>query len=197
MNDCLAVVRALLAGETADHDGEVLSVHGARVTPAPAVPVPIVVGGRSDAALRRAARLGDGWLGVFVTPERWGESRARVETAAGELGRAEGGLGARALGVGGIRRVARRMRLLGSPRRWRISTTVPSATFAVYSPHGTPDDVAAQLAPYFDAGCRTFNLIPVATDDQTAIDGCAHVGRELTRPRQAVKSRPRTSRTGV
>jgi alkanesulfonate monooxygenase SsuD/methylene tetrahydromethanopterin reductase-like flavin-dependent oxidoreductase (luciferase family) len=55
----------------------------------------------------------------------------------------------------------------------------PFRDFAAYAPHGTPDDVAAQLAPYFDAGCRTFNLIPVAADDQAAIDGCAHVGREL------------------
>ena len=52
---------------------------------------------------------------------------------------------------------------------------------AEYAPHGTPDDVAAQLAPYVEAGCRTFNLIPVAADDQTTIDGCALVRNALTR----------------
>ncbi len=178
MNDCLAVVRALIADETADHDGEVLSVHGARVMPAPAVPVPIVVGGRSDAALQRAARLGDGWLGVFVTPERWGTSRDRVETVARELGRTqvawEHGLSVW-VGFGESRADA-------APRLAAAMEDLyhrPFRDFAAYSPHGTPDDVAAQLAPYDDAGCHTFNLIPVAADDQTAIDGCAHVGRAL------------------
>ncbi len=148
------------------------------MTPAPAVPVPIVVGGRSDAALQRAARLGDGWLGVFVTPERWSESRARVETAARELGRTEvaweHGLSVW-VGFGESRADA-------APQ---LAATMedlyhrPFRDFAAYSPHGTPDDVAAQLAAYGDAGCCTFNLIPVAADDQTAIDGCAHVGRAL------------------
>jgi hypothetical protein len=34
--------------------------------------------------------------------------------------------------------------------------------------------------PYAAAGCRTFNLIPVAADDRTAIEGCARV-REVLR----------------
>src|SRR5205823_6416635 len=48
MDDCLTIVRRLLAGETVDHDGTVVSVHGARVTPTPPAPAPIRVGGRSD-----------------------------------------------------------------------------------------------------------------------------------------------------
>jgi alkanesulfonate monooxygenase SsuD/methylene tetrahydromethanopterin reductase-like flavin-dependent oxidoreductase (luciferase family) len=58
----------------------------------------------------------------------------------------------------------------------------PFAEFAKYAPHGTPDDVAAQLAAYTAVGCDTFNLIPVAADDQTAIDGCARVRAALSRP---------------
>ena len=47
------------------------------------------------------------------------------------------------------------------------------------------DDEAAWvrrlIAPYVEAGCRTFNLIPVAADDQTAVDGCAFVRNALRR----------------
>jgi alkanesulfonate monooxygenase SsuD/methylene tetrahydromethanopterin reductase-like flavin-dependent oxidoreductase (luciferase family) len=178
MDDCLAIVRGLLAGTTVDHDGEVVSVHEARVTPVPPLPVPIVVGGRSDAALRRAARLGDGWLGVFVAPDRWEASRTRVETTAGELGRAdvvwEHGL-AVWVGFGDSRADA-------APR---LATTMealyhrPFGDFARYAPHGPPDEIADALAAYVDAGCRTFNLIPVATDDEAAIDGCARVRAAL------------------
>lgn len=178
MDDCLTIVRGLLAGATVDHDGAVVSVYGARVTPAPTVPVPIVVGGRSEAALRRAARLGDGWLGVFVTPERWEASRTQVETIAREAGRSdvmwEHGLSVW-VGFGESRDDA-------SPR---LATAMedlyhrPFREFERYAPRGTPDDVASQLAAYVAAGCRTFNLIPVAADDQIAIDGCARVRHAL------------------
>ncbi len=89
MDEGLAIVRRLLEGDTVDVDGDVFVVHDARVLPAPPEPVPIVVGGRSDAAVHRAARLGDGWLGVFVTPERWASTRDRVDQAAVELGRSD------------------------------------------------------------------------------------------------------------
>jgi alkanesulfonate monooxygenase SsuD/methylene tetrahydromethanopterin reductase-like flavin-dependent oxidoreductase (luciferase family) len=56
----------------------------------------------------------------------------------------------------------------------------PFREFERYAPHGTPDDVAAQLSAYVAVGCRTFNLIPVAADDQTAIDGCARVRHALS-----------------
>jgi alkanesulfonate monooxygenase SsuD/methylene tetrahydromethanopterin reductase-like flavin-dependent oxidoreductase (luciferase family) len=180
MDDCLTIVRGLLAGTVVDHDGEVVSVHDARITPAPPVPVPIVVGGRSDAALRRAARLGDGWLGVFVTPERWDASRARVEASARELGRTdvswEHGLSVW-VGFGESRDEA-------APRLATAMESLyhrPFREFSAYVPHGTPDDVATQLEPYVDAGCRTFNVIPVAVDDETAIDGCARVRSALRR----------------
>jgi alkanesulfonate monooxygenase SsuD/methylene tetrahydromethanopterin reductase-like flavin-dependent oxidoreductase (luciferase family) len=180
MDDCLTIVRALLAGETVDHDGTVVSVHGATVTPAPPVPVPIVVGGRSEAALRRAGRLGDGWLGVFVTPERWNAARTQVEATARELGRVdvtwEHGFSVW-VGFGESRDEAR-------PRLAAAMEALyhrPFAEFAKYAPHGTPDDVAAALRAYVAAGCGTFNLIPVAADDRTAIDSCALVRNALRR----------------
>jgi hypothetical protein len=59
---------------------------------------------------------------------------------------------------------------------------LPYERFAKYAPAGTPEHVAAAFAPYVDAGCSILDLIPVATDDAAAIDGCAQV-RELLRSR--------------
>ena len=48
---------------------------------------------------------------------------------------------------------------------------VPFGKFERYCPCGTPEEIAASLRPYVDAGCRSFNLIPVADSEQAAIDG--------------------------
>jgi alkanesulfonate monooxygenase SsuD/methylene tetrahydromethanopterin reductase-like flavin-dependent oxidoreductase (luciferase family) len=177
MDECLTVVRGLLAGDTVNLDGDVLSVHGARVSPPPPRPVPILVGGRSDAALRRAARFGDGWLGVFVGPERWATSRARVEAVAAELGRTRAdwrhGL-AVWVGFGDSRADAAAPLGAAMEELYRR----PFGDFAAYAPHGTAEDVAEALAPYAAAGCGTVNLIPVGADDAMTVEGCARV-REL------------------
>ena len=47
----------------------------------------------------------------------------------------------------------------------------PFGKFERYCPCGTPAQVAAGLRPYLDAGCRSFNLIPVADSEQAAIEG--------------------------
>ena len=48
-----------------------LSYENARISPKPDPKVPILIGGRSEAALKRTAKYGEGWLGVWVSPERF------------------------------------------------------------------------------------------------------------------------------
>ncbi len=174
LDESLAIVRQLLHGETVDVDGREFVVRDARLLPTPEPPVPIVVGGRSDAALRRAARYGDGWLGVFVTPERWVAARAQVEAAAHDLGRVHVPTRHGLVAWCGFGRDAGEARATLADAMDALYQA-PYDRFARYAPAGTPDDVAAALAPYVDAGCETLDLIPVARDDEVAIDGCAQV----------------------
>jgi hypothetical protein len=46
--------------------------------PDPSPRIPLIVGGRSDAAVTRAARLGDGWLGIWVSPRRFASVRDHI-----------------------------------------------------------------------------------------------------------------------
>lgn len=48
---------------------------------------PVWIGGRSDHALRRAARAGDGWISYVVTPERYRQGLEKIQTFAAEAGR--------------------------------------------------------------------------------------------------------------
>jgi alkanesulfonate monooxygenase SsuD/methylene tetrahydromethanopterin reductase-like flavin-dependent oxidoreductase (luciferase family) len=57
---------------------------------------------------------------------------------------------------------------------------MPYEPFERYSPYGTAEDVAEFLTPYIEAGCSTFNVIPCAADDETAIAAVGELRKRLT-----------------
>jgi probable F420-dependent oxidoreductase len=67
-DESIEVLRVLWRGGMVEHHGRFFSIERLQMSPAPAKPVPIYVGGASPAAFRRAARLGDGWLGAGSDP---------------------------------------------------------------------------------------------------------------------------------
>lgn len=69
-DDKIDLMRALWTGETVDWNSKYTTVQGLSNHPTPIDKrIPILVGGASDAALKRVARVGDGWLGSALTPE--------------------------------------------------------------------------------------------------------------------------------
>jgi alkanesulfonate monooxygenase SsuD/methylene tetrahydromethanopterin reductase-like flavin-dependent oxidoreductase (luciferase family) len=176
-DESLALVRRLLSGDAVTSAGPCFPVEGARVLPA-TPDLPIVVGGRSEAALRRTAELGDGWLGIWVSPRRFAEATEHVAERAVAAGR-EGVDWRHGLQVwcGFGPTVEQATAPLARAMEAMYST--PFASFARYSPAGTAQDVAAFLQPYVDAGCHSFNLIPRADDDEHALAGVAEVARLL------------------
>lgn len=178
MDECLAVLRALADGAPVDYAGEFFSLQGALVLPAPSPRVPLIVGGRSAAAVSRAARLGDGWLGIWVSPRRFTAVREQVAREAAEAGREVAGF-EYALnvwcGFASTREQARRI----LSARMQAFYQMPYEPFEAYSPYGTPQDVAEFLRPYVDAGCSVFNVIACAADDDEAVAAVAEVRRLL------------------
>ena len=67
MEEQVEVLRALWRGGMVGHHGEFYDFEPVEMSPAPTHPVPILVGGHSEVALRRAARIGDGWMGTYYT----------------------------------------------------------------------------------------------------------------------------------
>lgn len=82
-------LRALWAGGPASFSGRFFRFEGIRIEPQPLQPggPPIVVGGRSQAALRRAGLRGDGWLAYMASTERFARDMATVREYAAEVGR--------------------------------------------------------------------------------------------------------------
>ena len=181
MNECLAIVRELLAGKPVTYHGTFFDLDEVVIAPAPAEAIPIIVGGRSDAAIRRAGRFGDGWLGIWNSPRRF---TAAVELAAEEAARAGRPDPPRQhamqvwCGLADSREAARACLAPAMEAFYQL----PFERFEKYCPYGTADDVAEFLAPYVAAGCTTFNLIPQSPHEDQAIAGVAAVKRLLTSP---------------
>jgi alkanesulfonate monooxygenase SsuD/methylene tetrahydromethanopterin reductase-like flavin-dependent oxidoreductase (luciferase family) len=178
MDECLQVLRGLAEGKPVDFDGEFFSLQDAQILPAPSPPVPLVVGGRSSAAVSRAARLGDGWLGIWVSSRRYADVRDQIAQEAVDAGR-DAGQFEHALnvwcGFADTRDAARG--LVAS--RMEAFYQMPYEPFERYSPYGTPHDVAEFLAPYIEAGCSRFNVIPCAANDEAAIASVAELRKLL------------------
>jgi alkanesulfonate monooxygenase SsuD/methylene tetrahydromethanopterin reductase-like flavin-dependent oxidoreductase (luciferase family) len=174
MNECLTIVRELLTGKPVTYHGQFFDLDDAAIAPAPAEPIPLIVGGRSDAAIRRAGRFGDGWLGIWNSPRRFA---AAVELAAEEAARAGRADPPRRhamqvwCGLAGSKQAARASVVPAMESFYQL----PFESFERYCPYGTPADVAEFLAPYAAAGCTEFNLIPQSPDPAQAIAGVAEV----------------------
>jgi probable F420-dependent oxidoreductase len=88
MDEELAIIRGLSAGGYFEYHGQVFDFAPVKMAPVPSEPIPILIGGHGDAALRRAAQVGDGWLHGGGDPAeltrllaRLGEFRQREGTA--------------------------------------------------------------------------------------------------------------------
>ena len=86
-DESLELIRLLLRQETVSFAGEFFTVDGAQVGPRPAKPLDIWLGGSAPSALRRAGRLGDGWLASFLTPAEATAGREVIQQAAAQAGR--------------------------------------------------------------------------------------------------------------
>ena len=175
-NESLEILRGLLAGDCVTFTGKHFQVEEARILPPPCPAIPIVVGGRSDAALTRAGRFGDGWLGIWCSAGRFASAIAAVEETAATHGRSprwQHGLVVWC-GVAGTAPAARA--LLGP--RMEALYHMPFEPFERYSPTGPPEQVADFLRPYLEAGATQLDLIPVGESIEATIDHAAAV-REL------------------
>jgi alkanesulfonate monooxygenase SsuD/methylene tetrahydromethanopterin reductase-like flavin-dependent oxidoreductase (luciferase family) len=174
VDESLTIVRRLLRGELVDHQGRFFDLDGARVLPSPPERVPIVIGGRSDAAVRRTALCGDGWLGLFVSPRRFGDVTAQVEQLAHSSGRAS------TAWHHGIHVWCSFDETSGAlAEAMQTLYRLPFERFAPYVPFGTPAQVADFVRPYLAAGCSYVNLAPVSDHVEEAIDGVSEVRRLL------------------
>lgn len=86
LDECIDILRGLTTGEFFEYHGEFYDIEPLKQCPAPTEPIPVLVGGHADAALRRAVRKGNGWMHAGGD----GEELDRLLTRLAEIRKEEG-----------------------------------------------------------------------------------------------------------
>jgi probable F420-dependent oxidoreductase len=86
MDEMIEILRGLQTGEFFGFHGKHFQIDRIKLCPVPTQPIPLLIGGHSDGALRRAARLGDGWMHAGGDAEQLAKLLGRLA----ELRRAHG-----------------------------------------------------------------------------------------------------------
>jgi probable F420-dependent oxidoreductase len=167
-DEALEVMKRLWTEERVNHQGEHFVFRDATISPRPVQnPLPLWIGGSSEAAIRRTARLGSGWLAGIQTPAQVAPVVAGIAKASLELGRpidADHYGAGFAFRFGGwddpvVERGASGMRRFA-----------PDLDPRDYLAVGDAAAVIARVAQYRAAGVSKFVLRPLATDDADFMD---------------------------
>jgi len=86
MNEMMEMIRGLSGGEFFDYEGDAFQLQSIKMSPAPSEPIPLLVGGHSEAALRRAVALGDGWMHAGGDQQELEKMIGKIDALRKELG---------------------------------------------------------------------------------------------------------------
>jgi alkanesulfonate monooxygenase SsuD/methylene tetrahydromethanopterin reductase-like flavin-dependent oxidoreductase (luciferase family) len=176
LDDALTVLPDLLTGRSVDYDGRAQRVTAPPLEPSMAAPPPIYVGGRGDAALQRAARFGDVWLPMWLSPEKVAERSERLAELAALQGRPcpatalliltridDDAAHARAQAEAHI--AGQYGMALDAVERWTLLDSI--------------DGAVQRLAQYAEVGVQEFLLLTLGDDPLTQYERLATVGTHL------------------
>jgi probable F420-dependent oxidoreductase len=172
-DEAMDLLRALWSGKPVTHHGRFFDLDDITMRPVaspdggagrPGGP-PLVVSGRKEAAMRRAARRGDGWMPYLVSPGAYARSVATIRAEADAAGRDLDGFEWLLYLYCSVRAEGDRARADVRSFLGRAYGDKPDEMLQRIAPAGTPDEVAAAVQPYVDAGARHIVISPAAHDD--------------------------------
>ena len=89
VDEMIEVIKLVLAGGMVEFHGEFYDFDKLQMSPAPTKAVPFYVGGHTDVALKRAARVGDGWTSAMMTLDQLTETIGKLNGLREHYGRAD------------------------------------------------------------------------------------------------------------
>ncbi|MBI1885551.1 MAG: LLM class flavin-dependent oxidoreductase [Chloroflexi bacterium] len=163
-NEAIPLLRRLWSEENVVHQGRFYQLDGVTLAPKPvqAGGPPIWVTGRSEAAMRRAGRLGDGYMPYLFSPDRYRDGLAKVRRYAQEAGRDPDALVPalyQFFCLADTYEEAKKAAAADLQMRYAQPFEHIVERYVVM---GNPEDCARRLADFAEAGVRHFILVPIA-----------------------------------
>lgn len=87
MDEMMEIINGLMSGEYFGYKGEIFDIEPIKLTPVPEHHIPLLVGGHAKPALRRAAKLGDGWVSAGSSLEELQAHINQIEAFKKDFGR--------------------------------------------------------------------------------------------------------------
>jgi probable F420-dependent oxidoreductase len=167
VTEAIDAVRTLWRDTPATFKGRFTSFERVSIDPKPVQTPgpPIWIGGRSDAALARAGRQGDGWVSYVVQPERYAQSLAKIRATAQQAGRTLDDFVAAHLAfvtVGRDYETARAAWVRTLTRRYAQDFEPLAAKYGII---GTAEQCAEQLERFRAAGCTYVIVNPIGESE--------------------------------
>ncbi len=89
VDEMIEVIKLVLGGGMVEFHGDFYDFDKLQMSPAPSEPVPFYVGGHTEVALKRAARVSDGWTSAMMTLQQLSDTITRINELRAEYGRAD------------------------------------------------------------------------------------------------------------
>ena len=187
MNEALEIMNRLWTQEDVTFKGKYFEYDKASIMPRPVqVPLPLWIGGSSDAAIERTAKYATGWQGSFETPE---ESRVivdKIQSAAIKQGRS---IDSDHFGIGfGVRFGSWDEELVKTMAADFEKRTGKEAVrgFVV----GKADEILARIQSYADCGVSKFILRPAGAGDAEMQEQTEQIIEEVLSKASHLRSTP-------
>ncbi|MGD9752189.1 MAG: LLM class flavin-dependent oxidoreductase [Acidimicrobiia bacterium] len=166
-NEALGLLRRLWTEEHVSFSGRFNTLEDITIAPQPtSLPhPPIWVSGRKEAAMRRTARYGDGWMPYMYTPEMLRDSLATIATMRADTDRAGDPVRAGQYLFFCVHRDRDEAHRQAIARLSKQYAQDFSKLVGKYAIAGTPDDCAERLRQYIDAGASSIFLSSACDND--------------------------------
>ncbi|MGE0681422.1 MAG: LLM class flavin-dependent oxidoreductase [Candidatus Binatia bacterium] len=165
MEEGVQVMRKLWAGTNVTHEGKFYKFSDVTITPRPVKgALDVWIGGKSDLAIKRTARYGDGWFPSFVTPEEFKDGLAKMTEYGKQYGRT---VNPREAGVLIFTHLSdNRSRAQDIVQKFFSGFPLPAESLPARCAIGSAQDCIDKIQSYVDAGCSKFVLWPIVPPEE-------------------------------
>lgn len=174
-DESIEIITSLWRGDRVAFEGKHFSIKDLQSL---ALPIqspypPLIIGGRSERALYRAAKVGNRWDGIFLTPDKFSSLKSRLDDLS-KISKRQVDSGMVIWVCVGKKEQARE----NLAQAMHSFYQVPFERFERYTITGSPGEVKERIAEFVERGASDISIIPIG-DLESQIDILGEINQSL------------------